>query len=156
LPKTMTQADNFWYSMDDPVNLMVITGFWEFESTLDYNRLFATLEATLTSFPRFRQKVVMPASGLGLPKWVTDEHYDLKSHLHRLALPEPGDKNELQNMISQLMTTGLDHNKPLWDVHLIENYQKWCVLFFRFGICHWRKDMHKSNTVCNTVVESVK
>ncbi len=135
MPKTMTQADNFWYSMDDPVNLMVITGFWEFESTLDYNRLFATLEATLTSFPRFRQKVVMPASGLGLPKWVTDEHYDLKSHLHRLALPEPGDKNELQNMISQLMTTGLDNNKPLWDVHLIENYQKGCVLFFRLHHC---------------------
>jgi diacylglycerol O-acyltransferase len=135
LPKTMTQADNFWYSMDDPVNLMVITGFWEFESTLDYNRLFATLEATLASFPRFRQKVVMPASGLGLPKWVTDKHYDLKSHLHRLALPEPGDKNELQNMISQLMTTGLDHNKPLWDVHLIENYQKGCVLFFRLHHC---------------------
>ncbi len=104
MPKTMTQADNFWYSMDDSVNLMVITGFWEFESTLDYNRLFATLEAALAAFPRFKQKVVMPASGFGLPKWKTDKHYDLKSHLHRMALPDPGDKNELQDMISQLMT----------------------------------------------------
>ncbi|MEN8212658.1 MAG: wax ester/triacylglycerol synthase domain-containing protein, partial [Thermodesulfobacteriota bacterium] len=135
MPKTMTQADNFWYSMDDSVNLMVITGFWEFESTLDYNRLFATLEATLAAFPRFKQKVVMPASGFGLPKWKTDKHYDLKSHLHRMALPDPGDKNELQDMISQLMTTALDHNKPLWDVHLIENYQKGCVLFFRLHHC---------------------
>jgi diacylglycerol O-acyltransferase / wax synthase len=135
LSKTMTQADNFWYSMDDPVNLMIITGFWEFESTLDYNRLFATLEATLTSFPRFKQKVVPAASGLGLPEWVTDKHYDLRSHLHRIALPDPGDKNELQDMISQLIVSNLDHNKPLWDVHLIENYQKGCVLFFRLHHC---------------------
>jgi diacylglycerol O-acyltransferase / wax synthase len=135
LPKTMTQADNFWYSMDDPVNLMMITGFWEFESPLDYNRLFATLEATLATFPRFRQKVVKPTSGIGLPKWVTDKYYDLRSHLHKIALPQPGDKNELQDMISQLMTTSLDHNKPLWDIHLIENYQKGCVLFFRLHHC---------------------
>ena len=134
LSKTMTQADNFWYSMDDPVNLMIITGFWEFESTLDYNRLFATLEANLASLPRFRQKVVS-GTGPGLPKWVKDEYYDLRSHLHRVALPEPGDKNELQNMISQLMTINLDHNKPLWDVHLIENYQQGCALFFRLHHC---------------------
>ncbi|MBW2592712.1 MAG: wax ester/triacylglycerol synthase family O-acyltransferase [Deltaproteobacteria bacterium] len=121
--------------MDDPVNLMVITGFWEFEETLDYNRLFATLEARLAPFPRFKKKVMRPKSGLGLPKWVTDKHYDLRSHLHRIALPEPGDKNELQDMISQLMTTGLDYNKPLWDIHLIENYQKGCVLFFRLHHC---------------------
>ena len=135
MPETMTQADNFWYKMDDPVNLMVITGFWEFESTLDYNRLFATLESTITRFPRFRQKVVRPASGIGLPKWVTDKNYDLKSHLYKIALPDPGDKNELQDMISQLITTNLDHNKPLWDVHLIENYKKGCVLFFRLHHC---------------------
>ena len=134
MSKTMTQADNFWYSMDDPVNLMIITGFWEFESTLDYNRLFATLEANLASMPRFRQKVV-PGTGPGLPKWVADKHYDLRSHLHRVALPDPGDKNELQNMISQLMTINLDHNKPLWDVHLIENYQQGCALFFRLHHC---------------------
>jgi WS/DGAT/MGAT family acyltransferase len=130
----MTKADNFWYSMDDPVNLMIITGFWEFESTLDYNRLFATLEATIGSIPRFRQKVVH-SPGTGFPKWVKDEHYDLRSHLHRVALPDPGDKNELQDMISQLMTINLDHNKPLWDIHLIENYQQGCVLFFRLHHC---------------------
>lgn len=135
MPETMTQADNFWLCMDDPVNLMVITGFWEFEETLDYNRLFATLEARLAPFTRFRKKVIRPKSGLGLPKWVMDKHYDLRSHLHRIALPDPGDKNELQDMVSQLMTTGLNYNKPLWDIHLIENYQKGCALFFRLHHC---------------------
>ncbi|MBU2631291.1 MAG: wax ester/triacylglycerol synthase family O-acyltransferase, partial [Proteobacteria bacterium] len=129
------QADNFWLCMDDPVNLMVITGFWEFKEPLDYNRLYATVDIRLASFPRFRKKVVRPRSGLGLPKWVTDEHYDLGSHLHRVALPDPGDKHELSQMISGLMTTALDPNKPLWDIHLIENYGTGCALFFRLHHC---------------------
>ncbi|MFH2092162.1 MAG: wax ester/triacylglycerol synthase family O-acyltransferase [Pseudomonadota bacterium] len=135
MSETMTQADNFWLSMDEPVNLMVITGFWEFAEPLDYNRLYATVEARLASFPRFRQKIIRPKTGLGLPKWVTDKHYDLASHLHRVALPEPGDKNELSAMISGLMTMALDPNKPLWDIHLIENYGSGCALFFRLHHC---------------------
>lgn len=131
----MSQADNFWLSMDEPVNLMVITGFWEFAEPLDYNRLYATVEARLASFPRFRQKVVPPKTGIGLPKWVEDKHYDLASHLHRVALPAPGDKNELSAMISGLMTVALDPNKPLWDIHLIENYKTGCALFFRLHHC---------------------
>ncbi|MEE4356926.1 MAG: wax ester/triacylglycerol synthase family O-acyltransferase [Desulfococcaceae bacterium] len=135
MSKKMTQADNFWLCMDEPVNLMVITGFWEFEEPLDYNRLYATVEARLAPFPRFRQKVVKAKSGLGLPRWVDDRHYDLSSHLHRIALPEPGDKNELSSLISDLMTVALDPNKPLWDIHLIENYKSGCVLFFRLHHC---------------------
>jgi WS/DGAT/MGAT family acyltransferase len=135
MPEAMTQADNFWLSMDEPVNLMVITGFWEFAEPLDYNRLYATVEARLAPFPRFRQKVVRPNTGLGLPKWVEDKHYDLASHLHRVALPAPGDKHELSEMISNLMTMALDQSKPLWDIHLIENYKTGCALFFRLHHC---------------------
>lgn len=135
MPETMTQADNFWLCMDEPVNLMVITGFWEFAEPLDYNRLYATVEARLASFPRFRQKIVRPTTGLGLPKWVKDKHYDLASHLHRVALPAPGDKHELSEMISNLMTMALDQSKPLWDIHLIENYKTGCALFFRLHHC---------------------
>lgn len=135
MAETMAQADNFWLCMDDPANLMVITGFWEFKEPLDYNRLYATVDSRLAIFPRFRQKIVKPLSGLGLPKWVSDKHYDLSSHLHRVALPNPGDKNELSAMVSGLMTKALDPNKPLWDIHLIENYGDGCVLFFRLHHC---------------------
>ena len=64
MPETMTQADSFWLNMDEPTNLMVITGFWEFKEPLDFNRLYATVDARLASFPRFRKRVVRPRSGL--------------------------------------------------------------------------------------------
>jgi WS/DGAT/MGAT family acyltransferase len=131
----MSNADNFWLCMDEPTNLMVITGFMEFEGPIDFNRLYVTIESRLASFPRFQKKIVMPRTGVGVPSWEEDEHYDLRSHLQRVALPAPGDKTELQVMIGNLAVTPLDPNKPLWQIHLIENYGRGCVLFFRIHHC---------------------
>ncbi|MFZ5573342.1 MAG: WS/DGAT/MGAT family O-acyltransferase [Thermodesulfobacteriota bacterium] len=135
MAERMTNADNFWLCMDDPTNLMVITAFMEFESLLDYNRLYATIESRLASFPRFQMRIVRPKSGIGLPFWETDKNYDLKSHLQRVALPKPGDKKDLQEMIANLTISPLDPDKPLWQIHLIENYGNGCVLFFRIHHC---------------------
>jgi len=135
MAERMNHADNFWYCMDEPTNLMVITAFMEFDEPLDFKRLYATVDSRLASFPRFKKKVVRPGSSVGLPSWKTDPNYDLRSHLQRVALPDPGDKAELQEMIANLMISPLDPNRPLWQVHLIENYGKGCVLFFRIHHC---------------------
>jgi diacylglycerol O-acyltransferase len=135
MAKTMTNADNFWLSMDEPTNLMVITAFMEFEEPLDFKRLLATIDVRLASFPRFKKRIIKPKSGVGLPSWETDPNYDLRSHIHRVALPQPGDKADLQEMISNLTVTPLDPHRPLWQVHLIENYGSGCVLFFRIHHC---------------------
>ena len=135
MAERMTNADNFWLCMDEPTNLMVITGFMEFAKPLDFNRLYATIESRLASFPRFQSRIVRPKTGIGVPSWETDKHFDLRSHLQRVALPKPGDKATLQEMVANLAVTPLDPNKPLWQVHLIENYGKGCVLFFRIHHC---------------------
>jgi diacylglycerol O-acyltransferase len=135
MAERMSNADNFWLSMDQPTNLMVITGFMEFKKPLDFNRLYATIDSRLASFPRFQRKIVQPKSGLGVPNWEADKHFDLRSHLQRIALPAPGDKTELQAMIANLTVAPLDPHKPLWQVHLIENYADGCVLFFRIHHC---------------------
>ena len=135
MAERMTNSDNFWLCMDEPTNLMVITAFMEFDAPLDYKRLYATIESRLASFPRFQKRIVKPVSGIGVPSWETDPNYDLRSHLQRVALPPPGDKNDLQEMIASLMVTPLDSTRPLWQVHLIENYGSGCVLFFRIHHC---------------------
>ena len=135
MAERMNHADNFWFCMDEPTNLMIITAFMEFNEPLDFKRLYATIESRLASFPRFQKSVVRPRSGVGLPTWKTDPNYDLRSHLQRQALPDPGDKAELQKMIANLMISPLAPNRPLWQVHLIENYGKGCVLFFKIHHC---------------------
>ena len=44
MTETMSSVDHFWLCMDDPTNLMMISGFMEFDEPLDLERLKATLE----------------------------------------------------------------------------------------------------------------
>jgi len=135
MTEKMTNVDNFWLCMDEPTNLMEITGFMEFERPLNFERLKATVEHRLLCFDRFRQRVVRTMSGVGVPDWEFDEHFDIRSHVHRLALPSPGSKTDLQEMISDLMAIPLDQTKPLWQFYLIENYGTGSVLFAKLHHC---------------------
>ncbi|MBC2714812.1 MAG: wax ester/triacylglycerol synthase family O-acyltransferase [Desulfobacteraceae bacterium] len=135
MAETMTNADNFWLHMDHPTNLMVITGIMEFKEIIDYDQACLTLENRLCAFDRFKQRVVMPLSGVGVASWEVDPFFDIRSHFHRVALPGAGGKQELQRMVSDLMTIPMDRTKPLWSCHLIENYKKGCALFFRLHHC---------------------
>ena len=75
-------------------------------------------------------------SGVGNSVWEFDPRFDLRSHLHRIALPDPGDKEALEEMISDLTATPLDPTKPLWQAHYIENVDKTgSVLFVRIHHC---------------------
>ncbi|MEA3232728.1 MAG: wax ester/triacylglycerol synthase family O-acyltransferase, partial [Thermodesulfobacteriota bacterium] len=134
--KSMNDADRFWLCMDQPTHLMNIVGLMEFEAPVELERLRATIEIRLLGvFDRFRQRVVRPVSGLGAFVWSKDQTFDIRAHLHRLALPSPGGKAELNEIISDLAATPLDMNKPPWQVHLIENYGDGCVVLFRIHHC---------------------
>jgi diacylglycerol O-acyltransferase / wax synthase len=127
----MSSIDSFWLSMDEPTNLMVITGLMEFDEMIDYSALRGLLEKRLLKYERFRQKVVWPTTHLGRPFWDEDPNFDIRNHITRVSLPSPRDKATLQRMISDLTIIPLDKEKPLWQVHIIENYGEGCVLFVR-------------------------
>lgn len=118
--KTLSAVDAAWLQMEDPTNLMMITGMIVFDEPVDFERLQRTLDYRFVRrFRRFRQRVVRRP--LGLPQWQDDPNFDLAAHLHRIALPSPGDQQALQDLVSDLMSMPLDFSKPLWQFHLVEN-----------------------------------
>ncbi|KPA10864.1 Diacylglycerol O-acyltransferase [Candidatus Magnetomorum sp. HK-1] len=131
--KTINNIDNFWLNLDGNTNLMIITTVFEFDKPLDYDRLCETIEKRWLIYDRFKMRLTEPV--LGLPKWETDLNFDIRSHVQRVALPGKGDKVALQDMISDLTSIPLDRTRPLWQVHLIENYNGGCVLFWRIHHC---------------------
>jgi len=132
----MSNIDNFWLHMDHPTNLMVITGFLQFDHPLDFERLKQTLKNRLLCYDRFKKRVVRPMTGVGNAIWELDPKFDLRSHLHRTALPAPGDKETLEELISDLTATPLDQTKPLWQAHYIENVDgNGSVFFVRIHHC---------------------
>lgn len=128
-------VDAAWLRMDSPTNMAMITGVMMFDEPLDLARLKAVITDRLLRYPRFRQRVREPLLPLGLPRWEPDPHFDLAAHLHRIALPPPGDVYALQELVGDFMGTPLDFTKPLWQLHVVEGFGKGCALIARLHHC---------------------
>lgn len=130
-----SSVDTAWLRMDTPTNLAMINGVMTFPEPLDFDRLRVTFEARLLSFARFRQRVREPNGLLGLPRWETDPDFDIYYHLQRAQLPEPGDHEVLQQFASDLMSEPLDRERPLWQMHYLDNYVSGSALVCRLHHC---------------------
>jgi WS/DGAT/MGAT family acyltransferase len=128
----MTPVDTAWLRMDSPVNLMMIVGVHVFESPIDYGTLRDIVASRLLMYRRFKQKVVQDPTGAW---WVDDTHFDIDAHLQRISLPGDGSKRELEKLVASLATNSLDFGKPLWQFHLVENYQGGQALIVRIHHC---------------------
>lgn len=131
----LSTVDAAWLRMEDPTNLMMVSGILTFKTSLDVDRLREVVAGRLLQFDRFRMRVVQPKMPLAPAYWEYDPHFDLDAHIHRVALPAPGDYSTLQNMVSDLMSTPLDFSKPLWMVHVIENYGEGTAVMVRLHHC---------------------
>ncbi len=131
----MPSADAAWLRMDRAENLMAITSVLWFEQPLPLEPLRALLRARLVDrFPRFTQRVV-DGGMLGGPHWEDDDAFDLDLHIHHVALPAPGGRAELQELVSDLMATPLDRTKALWHVYVVDGYENGSALVTRMHHC---------------------
>lgn len=88
------------------------------------------LDRRVRQVPAFTRKVRKVPLGLDHPVWVTDRHFDVDRHVHRLALPSPGGYRELTELTSHLAGLPLDRSRPLWEMWVIEGYQGDQVVVF--------------------------
>jgi len=115
----MQAVDTTWLRMDQPTNRMVIVGVLLLQGPVDLTRLERHLADRLLRHSRFRQRVEHASGGAW---WCDDPHFEISRHLKRAHLPQPGGKHELQNFVAELASRPLDAAHPLWQFHLIEDY----------------------------------
>jgi WS/DGAT/MGAT family acyltransferase len=130
----MSRVDTAWLRMDSPTNLMMIVGVWVIRPGIRYADLAQRLQERLLQYPRFLQCAVEDSTGA---TWVKDPHFDLARHLVLEALPKTGNSQQqaLQNRLATLCMEPLDRTRPLWQFHLVENYQGGCALMVRIHHC---------------------
>ncbi len=131
--ETMRKVDTAWLRMESPSNLMMITGLMFLDKLPDYAIFLDMIEKNFLSYRRFKQKAVISPAGT---YWQDDEFFDIKGHVRRVALPGKADYAELQDFVSDLASTPLDKAKPLWQFHIVENYDKGPVLVSRIHHCY--------------------
>ncbi len=131
----LSSVDSAWLGMEDPTNLMMVTGVLTFDRPVSFARFQELLEVRWLKFDRFRMRVRESHVPLNPPYWEEDANFDIRSHLIRTALPKPGGKIALQELASNLLSTPLDFSKPLWQFHFIEEYEEGSAIIVRLHHC---------------------
>ncbi len=126
-------VDTAWLRMERPTNLMMIVGVMTFDEKLDLEQVRRIVETRFLAFKRFRQKAVEDPAGAW---WEADEKFDIDAHVVRTALPGKADKGELEALVSHLASTPLDFSKPLWQFHLVDNFDGGSALIIRIHHCY--------------------
>jgi WS/DGAT/MGAT family acyltransferase len=65
-----------------------------------------------------RYKLAPTPFDIDRPSWVEDEDFDIVRHVVRAAVPEPGDRETLQRLVSWLHSKPLNRARPLWEVYV--------------------------------------
>ncbi len=128
----LTSIDAEFLYLEDGISHMHIAGacvFGDPKPTLEeIERLVAS---KLPTIPRYRQRIHPVPFGLGRPVWIDDPHFDIKYHLRRAGLPEPGDDTTFAELVGQLMSQPLERDRPLWEITLVEGLSedRWALVF---------------------------
>jgi diacylglycerol O-acyltransferase len=68
----------------------------------------------------FRQRIARVPLDLDHPYWIEDPDFDLEFHVRQIALPAPGDWDQLCTQVARLLSRPLDLSRPLWELYVIE------------------------------------
>jgi len=130
--ESMSKVDTAWLRMDSASNLMAILGVWTLKPGIRHADLCRRVEERLLKYDRFRQRVHEDATGA---RWM-DHDIDVRQHVVREKLPRRADPQAaLQERIGELAMVPLDRARPLWQMHLVEDYDGGSALIVRIHHC---------------------
>lgn len=119
--KKMSTVDTAWLRMDSEGNLMMIVGVSMLNKPVSVEGLRHALESRFLVYSRFRSRVVTDLSG----SWWQEQEVDLDDHVIHTALAAPkngaSNKPALQALVGKLSQEPLNPEKPLWQMHLVDN-----------------------------------
>jgi WS/DGAT/MGAT family acyltransferase len=131
----MSRVDTAWLRMDNDVNLMTIVGVWLLRPKIGYDAVCRRVEEKLLAYERFRSTVERDAGGA---HWRIAEDFDLRRHIVREKLKRRRGQSEraaLQERVGALAGEPLDPARPLWQFHLVDDYDGGSALILRVHHC---------------------
>jgi diacylglycerol O-acyltransferase len=117
----LTALDASFLHQEGPESHMHIGGLTTFDGPPPtFDELIALIGSRLHLVPRYRQRLVRTPLDRGRPVWIDDAAFRLEYHVRHVALPEPGDRDQLLTLLSRIFSTQLDRRRPLWELWFVE------------------------------------
>lgn len=129
----MSSIDTAWLRTDRPTNPMVIVGVMATETKLAFDRFKDIIASRFLRHRRFRQRVVLEGD---TAYWQVDAAFDLSLHVRHTALPRPAGREELYELVSDMVSTPLDPARPLWQFQLVDEYDGGSAIVARIHHCY--------------------
>jgi len=85
-----------------------------------FEKLLRVVGERIRLAPRYMRKLREVPGGLDRPWLVDDPSFDVRLHVHRIAVPAPGTLRELAELTGLLFSQPLERSRPLWEMWLIE------------------------------------
>ena len=73
--------------------------------------------------PLFQYRVVPVPLGLHHPVVINTGGFDYEMHVHRIAVPAPGGREQMDQVIGEVAAGALDRSRPLWEVWILEGLE---------------------------------
>ncbi len=116
-PFPVSTADSAWLRMEEPTNPMTITGLLSFRGDVSRADLERFFDERIVPFDRFRMRVARPASSS--PMWEPEPGYTTAGHFYDAPLPAPAGRDEIEALVSRLMSEPLRFDRAPWTVHVV-------------------------------------
>jgi len=123
--RPLSGLDASFLYLETPSQVLHICGLLTLDgSTMPGGYRFAEfrerLDERVSAIPEFRRKLHDSPFNLLHPVWVEDESFSIDRHLHRVAVPSPGDRETLAELCAHFTAQPLDRAHPLWEMYVIE------------------------------------
>ena len=106
-----------------PMHVGSVAIFQTPDNGFDHAHLVELVSQRIAFVPRYRQRIRQVPFGIARPVWVDDSNFDITYHVRRSALPRPGSRDQLNELVGRLMGRALDKDRPLWEMYLIEGLE---------------------------------
>ena len=127
--RTLSSEDAFFLYLENPdQHQHVVTTLILDPATatqpVDLESLIDAFGASISPLPEFRQRLSWNALSMAPPALVDDRHFQLRNHIHRIAVPAPGTERQLAMIVEDIASTPLDHRRPLWEAWFISGLER--------------------------------
>ncbi len=119
--KRMSDTESLMWRLEkDPHLASTFANITILDRSPNMDLLYARMERTSLLFPRLRRRVLPAPGNLGNPTWVDDPTFDIRYHVRKISLAEPGDMRQLLDLATLLVADPFDRSRPLWHFVIVD------------------------------------
>ncbi|GAA4038982.1 WS/DGAT/MGAT family O-acyltransferase [Nonomuraea soli] len=116
--RQLTALDAQFLNFETATNVANVGGLSILHGPVSRQEVLARMAERIDGVPQLRRRLVPVPMGLDHPYWA-DGGVDLDYHVRELALPAPGDAQQLAEQVARIHERRLDRTRPLWEMYVI-------------------------------------